>query len=545
VAAALGAVRERAMSRTPFRVRDVRDGVVLADLPESSDEDGHRLGVALARAMRALAMPGLWDAVPAARSVLFVFDPLRLPHERLRSAIAARREAESDTGMHRTLIIPVAYGHGSGDLEALAQAAGLSPEEFARRHGASAYRVAFLGFAPGFAYLSGLPEELTASRLASPRKRVPAGSLAIGGRYTGIYPEASPGGWRLIGQTTIRLLDPHADPPALLRPGDRVRFEAVHLEDLPRLEPARVVPPRGVPVLRIISPGLMTTVQGIPLDGWRSSGVPPGGAMDPVALARANARVGNPGAAPGLEIALLGAGPELEAVVECVVACEGDFPTDVNGRGAPAGAPIRLAAGDRLRLGRARRGAWGYVAVRGGLEPPSRLPPRPPLAAGDRITRESTEPAKSPEAKPRAAASERPVSDGDPAPRLRVLLGPEADAFPPEELERFFGGPWRVSSDTSRRGLRLEGPSPLSHRGDPEIPPSGTVPGSIQVPGGGSPIVLGPDGPVTGGYPRIATVIDADLPLLGRAAPGATLRFVRITLAEAIEARLSALEGVS
>jgi KipI family sensor histidine kinase inhibitor len=532
------------MRRSPFRVRDVRDGVVLADLPESSEEEANRLGVALARGLRALAMSGLWDAVPAARSVLFVFDPRRLSHERLRNAIASHREGESETGTHRTLIVPVAYGHGSGDLEALAHAAGLSPEEFARRHGASSYRVAFLGFAPGFAYLSGLPAELAAPRLASPRTRVPAGSVAIGGRYTGVYPEASPGGWRLIGRTTIRLLDPHADPPALLRPGDRVRFEAVRLEDLPRLEPPRAAPPRGAPVLRILSPGLATTVQGEPLDGWRSSGVPPGGAMDPVSLARGNTRVGNPPNAPGLELALLGAGPELEALVDCLVACEGGFEVEVNGRGSPAGAAIRLAAGDRLRLGRAVRGAWGYVAVRGGLESPSRFSPRPSLAAGDRIDQiaaESTEPGR--ESEPRATAAQRPTSD--PTLRLRVLPGPEADAFAPAKLERFFESPWRVSSESSRRGLRLEGPAPLAHRGDSEIPPSGTVPGTIQVPGAGSPIVLGPDGPVTGGYPRIATVIGADLSLLGRVAPGAVLRFAPVTLAEALELRRFALEGVS
>jgi allophanate hydrolase subunit 2 len=123
--------------------------------------------------------------------------------------------------------------------------------------------------------------------------------------------------------------------------------------------------------------------------------------------------------------------------------------------------------------------------------------------------------------------------------RLRVLPGPEAGAFEPSELARFFASAWRVSAECDRRGLRLErleGATPLAHRAAPEIPPSGTVPGTIQVPGGGLPIVLGPDGPVTGGYPRIATVIGPDLALLGRAGPGAVLRFARVTLEEALRA---------
>ena len=116
------------------------------------------------------------------------------------------------------------------------------------------------------------------------------------------------------------------------------------------------------------------------------------------------------------------------------------------------------------------------------------------------------------------------------------MAGPEAGQFASGQLERFLSSPWRVSPESDRRGLRLSG-EPLVHDGPPEIAPAGTVPGSIQVPGSGLPIVLGPDGPVTGGYPRIATVVSADLPLLGQARPGAVLRFERVSLAEAHAAR--------
>jgi allophanate hydrolase subunit 2 len=127
---------------------------------------------------------------------------------------------------------------------------------------------------------------------------------------------------------------------------------------------------------------------------------------------------------------------------------------------------------------------------------------------------------------------------------LRVVLGPEAAGFAPEQVRRFLADPWRVTPESDRRGLRLEG-DPLEHLAVPEIAPSGTVPGTVQVPGSGLPIVLGPDGPVTGGYPRLATVIGADLWRLGQARPGATLQFSEVTFREAAALTRSARSTIT
>jgi len=514
-----------------MRVRDVRDGVLLADFPDASEESANKAARALAGRLRAARPRGLLDAVPAARSLLVVFDPLALDRGRVVRALdSGRARGLAEKEASRRLVVPVAYN--GPDLEALARDAGLSPEDFARRHAGGDYRVAFLGFAPGFAYLTGLPAELTSARLREPRPRVPAGSVAIGGAYTGIYPQDSPGGWRLIGRTTVRLFDPDADPPSLLRAGDRVRFESVRPDSL-RLPPPRERPrERGSAILRVISPGLATTVQGAAAYGLGSSGVPPGGAMDPRSLARANALVGNAPDAPGLEIAVRGAGPELEALEECVVAVGGaGVEADWNGEAAPGERGWILSSGDRLRIKKMRGGLWAYVAVGGGLLPSSRTPPQPRLAAGETVL-----------GRGRAAATrveQRAEPEPSSAISLRVMPGPEADHFDSGELSRLLSSPWTVSSESDRRGLRLRGPAPLVHSSANEIPPSGTVPGTIQVPGGGWPIVLGPDGPVTGGYPRIATVIGRDLELLGPAAPGTVLRFRAVSLAEALEARRS------
>lgn len=518
------------MRRGEARLRDVRDGALLADFPDASEEQANRVCVALGERLRSAKLRGILDAIPGARSLLILFDPARLTRRRLAGEIASATVRDpGPTAPRRLLRVPVAYG--GPDLPDLASDAGMPPEEFARRHAEAEYRVAFIGFAPGFAYLTGLPPALRAARLPSPRTRVPAGSVAIGGSYTGIYPSASPGGWRLIGQTTVRLFDPDADPPALLRAGDRVRFEAVRPSDLPSV-PDRARPaPAGRPLLRATKPGLATTIQGSRGYGLGSSGVPAGGAMDPDALARANGLVGNAAGVPGLEIGLVG--PELEVLAECAVALGGaDFAAEWNGQPVATEVAWRMAAGDRLCLPRARAGARAYLAVAGGLERPGRrAPPASRLAAGEILTAGSH-----PFGEGRRSEPPREPSIGDEL-RLRVLLGPEAGHFAPAELDRL-SGPWRVSAESDRRGLRLEGPS-LSHRDASEIPPSGTVAGTIQVPGNGLPIVLGPDGPVTGGYPRIATVIGADLSLLGQAGPGAVLRFVPVSIEEALEARRS------
>ncbi|MFN3751153.1 MAG: 5-oxoprolinase subunit PxpB [Thiobacillus sp.] len=166
----------------------------------------------------------LEDIIPADDSLLLVFRRGCSLSDRLASALAAPVPALADaTG--RPHALRVEYGGAAGpDLAALAARAGLHPDDYISRHAAIEHRVAFLGFQPGFPYLRGLPPALQAPRRATPRARVPAGSVAVGGAYTGIYPAAGPGGWHLIGRTDATLFDPWREPPCLLAPGDRVRF---------------------------------------------------------------------------------------------------------------------------------------------------------------------------------------------------------------------------------------------------------------------------------------------------------------------------------
>jgi KipI family sensor histidine kinase inhibitor len=189
---------------------------------------------AAASALQAAGLPGVVDIVPAYATLAVHFDPLAwvdandappLPH--VASAVRAVLAAPPPIATHERAIvdIPVCYGGEHGpDLDALAAHARLDANDVIARHASTIYRVAMLGFAPGFPYLLGLDPALAMPRRTSPRTRVPAGSVAIGGEQTGIYPSELPGGWQLIGRTPVALFDARRDPPSLVLPGDRVRF---------------------------------------------------------------------------------------------------------------------------------------------------------------------------------------------------------------------------------------------------------------------------------------------------------------------------------
>jgi KipI family sensor histidine kinase inhibitor len=184
------------------------------------------------------------ECVSAYASLLLRFDPWtwagkdgQHPHQQLQAAVsAALRGNDPQTIAPRELIIPVCYdGEYGPDLADVAAHCGLDADAVIARHTAADYRVAMLGFAPGFPYLLGLDPQLSVPRRTDPRQRVPAGSVAIGGSQTGIYPEVLPGGWQLIGRTPLRLFDVAASDPSLLAAGDRVRFRAIDEETFNQL----------------------------------------------------------------------------------------------------------------------------------------------------------------------------------------------------------------------------------------------------------------------------------------------------------------------
>ena len=209
-----------------WRIAPAGESALLVTLGEAIDERVLGQVLALDAALSKSDLPGLRRPVPAYASLLCPFDPLVLDQARLEALI---REVEPTVVPQppagRRVAVPVRYD--GPDLARVAEHAGMSPMEVVEAHAATEYLVYAIGFAPGFVYCGQLVEALATPRLPSPRLSVPAGSIGIAGRQTGIYAVASPGGWNLVGRTDLSLFDPLQDPPARLQPGDRVRFEPV------------------------------------------------------------------------------------------------------------------------------------------------------------------------------------------------------------------------------------------------------------------------------------------------------------------------------
>lgn len=196
----------------------------------------------LFHALQARRDPRIRNLHPGYVSLLVDFDPLVMTHDEVAVVVhsAADAELEQPPDAGNIVGIPVCYGGEFGpDLADVAAQAGLSAVEVVRMHSGGDYQVAFLGFTAGFAYLSGMPEALSMPRLSTPRRTVAAGSVGIAGGQTGIYPTETPGGWRLIGRTPLRMFDPQAPQPTRVVPGDRVRFVCIERAEYDRLEQER------------------------------------------------------------------------------------------------------------------------------------------------------------------------------------------------------------------------------------------------------------------------------------------------------------------
>jgi inhibitor of KinA len=210
------------------------DSALVVEFGDEISQEVNRKVHALADALGKNALSGLGELVPTYRSLLLHYDPRRLSCDEVVAFVSEVLQEceEQPSPKARVVEIPVVYGGEFGpDIEFVAEHNGLSIEEVIRLHAGAAYTVYMLGFTPGFAYLGGMPEAIATPRLETPRTLVPAGSVGIAGAQTGIYPIATPGGWRLIGRTPLELFDPEGDPPTLLQAGDEVRFVPLSEEE--------------------------------------------------------------------------------------------------------------------------------------------------------------------------------------------------------------------------------------------------------------------------------------------------------------------------
>jgi inhibitor of KinA len=234
-----------------FRIVAAGDAALIVEFADRIDPVINGKAIALAEAIQAAALRGVRDVVPTFRSVAVYFDPLRTDVDELGAGLerhAAECAGTGDGSPYQTrppygdpspVPVPVCYaGEFGPDLADVAAFAGVSEAEAVRLHLARTYRVFMLGFMPGFAYMGTVDDRIAAPRLATPRVRVPAGSVGIAGGQTGIYPMSTPGGWRIIGRTPLKPFDLARDQPFLFKPGDAVQFYAIEPAEYARFENA-------------------------------------------------------------------------------------------------------------------------------------------------------------------------------------------------------------------------------------------------------------------------------------------------------------------
>ncbi len=516
-----------------MRVLPAQANAVLVEL----DDLAQTLG--LLASLQAEPIEGVREIVPGACTLLIEYAPRRLTRAALTAALARRprtlRVAESGARTE----IPVHYD--GEDLAELAALLSVSPQELVRRHAGTDWFVAFTGFAPGFAYLAGGDALFRGvPRRTTPRTRIPPGAVAVAGDFSAVYPKASPGGWQLLGQTFTPMWDLARDPPALLQPGQRVRFvDAGARPDEPVAAAARAgaaPAPAHLPALEIRRPGAQALLQDMGRPGQARQGVAASGALDRGALRAANRLVGNAPGAACIEaaqggLALVSRGDNVLAVT----GADGPLTlTAPDGQSwpLPRCAALALGDGDRLLLGEPVAGVRSYVAVRGGFECApvlgslswdslAEVGPAP-LAAGDwlavrRVARGALI------ALPEPPAANWPRA-GDTV-TLDIQLGPRTDWFTPEALALLTAQDWHVTPQSNRIGVRLAGDRPLTRAVTRELPSEGTALGAIQVPASGQPVLFLADHPLTGGYPVIACVAPWQLDLAGQLPVGARVRF--------------------
>jgi KipI family sensor histidine kinase inhibitor len=510
--------------------------VELADLDET---------LALFASLEADPVAGIIDMVPAARTLMIRFRAEKLTAERLAAAIATRdlsaRIAPSD------MLVEIPVNYDGEDLADVAQLTGLSVEDVIRRHTDSTFTVAFCGFAPGFGYLVGGDPALQVPRRQSPRTKIPAGSVALAGAFSGVYPQNSPGGWQIIGTTPEKMWDLSRDPPALFQPGYRVRFVDLAKSSRALVTSSKLAttasaePSAADLTFKVLAAPMPALFQDLGRFGQTGQGVSSSGALDQSAFKAANRVVGNPAGTPVLEIILGGFSFEVSgrtvlgiAGAPCPITIR-----DASGRSIEASTyqPIALEAGDVVTLGQAPKGMRSYLSVRGGFSVKPVLGSAStdtlavvgpdPVTVGTVLTINTETAGLNSVSLTEAPAFDHPAS-GDVV-TLDVIMGPRSDWFTETGIATLASQLWQVTPQSNRVGIRISGDVALERKDKTELPSEGTATGAIQVPHSGQPVLFLADHPLTGGYPVIGTVAEYHLDLAGQIPVNAQIRFRPVT----------------
>lgn len=497
------------------------------------DDALHQQVLQLDQAIQQQPFAGWVENVPAYASLTVFYQPEKItatnrltPFEQvckfLKAALDDVKKAVTLTP--QVVHIPVCYeAPFAPDLDFMADFHGVSQETLIALHQQDTYKVYMMGFLPGFAYIGAVDEKLATPRKTTPRARVPAGSVGIAGRQTGIYPLDSPGGWQIIGKTPLKMLDWGKSDPFLLKTGDLVQFYAISKETFEQWEQTEhgattFLPDLDAADALVLKPGPYSTIQDLGRTGFRAYGVPVGGAMDTYAHQKANALLGNAAQAATIECTM--GGLVLQWQKTAKIALAGAGTTSINGQTISLEQVYEVTAQDVLEIRFNQSGMRCYLAVEGGFDSPGILNSKSmnpligigaPLKKGDALYVD------------RNGARAIPEKTDWPSPtntaRIRVYRGPEFDWLSPESQARFFTQHYTMSHRFDRMGCHVQS-DPLTFSTTRELLSTAVAPGTIQCTPAGQLILLLQDCQTIGGYPRVGQIAAVDLPKVAQWAPG-------------------------
>lgn len=506
-------------------------------------------------------MPEVYEIVPTYCAASVYFDEKKNKPALLKKIALEALEKTCGAGVDgaacgKTIRIPVCYEgkEFAPDLERVCANARLSEEEAVRIHSSTDYLIYMMGFLPGFPYLGGMDERLETPRLETPRTKIPAGSVAIGGKQTGLYPSESPGGWNIIGRTPLKVFDLERDPIFLYKAGDKIHFVPISKSDFERFDEKKWLEEMGLGGgaaksalkekyecgggIEILEAGLMTTIQDGGVVGFQKYGISQSGVMDKASFDLANALCVNGENAACLETTLLG--PKIRFTSDCAFAiCGAAFEgAALDGVHIEMNKRIFAKAGSVLECGRASKGLRSYIAFGGGVlahkvfgSASTNVKSKiggyggRPLAAGDALalgygngaaTLRSASALGESGAFGMSRASEDPLV-------LECVKSSQSDFFGADGLEKFSAAVYTVSAQSDRMGIRFDGPS--LDCGKTDIISDAIPFGAVQITSAGFPLVMAADRQTTGGYAKIACIKKASMYKLAQALPGTKVKF--------------------
>ena len=505
---------------------------------------------------------GVLEVLPTYCSVSIYFDEaicqISLLKDLAQKALQKSEEEKTEsTDSARTITIPVCYEDQefAPDLEKVALHAKLSKEEVIKLHSSSDYLIYMMGFLPGFPYLGGMNPRLETPRLETPRTKIPAGSVAIGGAQTGLYPVESPGGWNIIGRTPLRLFDVKRKPFFLYEAGDKIRFLPITREEFKNFDEslwlAQVAGKSEASIetsdnaadskevyecgggIKILEPGLLTSIQDSGITGFQKYGIGQSGAMDQISFALANQICGNEKNAACLETTL--AGPSIRFVTACDFTITGAVfeNATLDGMRIEMNKKISAKAGSLLSCGFASKGLRSYIAFSGGLLVPKVFRSSSTnlkskiggymgrkLQADDQLAIGINK--KNPLLVPDNKSTEGFTENKDVL-LLDCIKSSQFDFFQEKIVKKFTDSIYTVSAESDRMGIRFTGPG--LECGKTDIISDAIPFGAVQITSAGLPVVMAADRQTTGGYAKIACVTKASMCQLAQATPGTKVRF--------------------